>query len=171
MTNLVALVDRFESKFVPEPNTGCWLWFAGGDSSGYGSFLLDGRSLGAHRVSYMIYIGDIPNNMHVLHKCDTRRCVNPDHLFLGTHKDNMEDRNNKNRQARLRGSFNGNSKLSAAQVLDIYARYNGKEFNTKSLSLEFGVDPSTIHLILKGRNWGHLTKHMLRGDMKEGNCP
>ena len=168
-----ALIDadkmkRFESKYLPDPNSGCWLWTAGIDSSGYGTFLYNGRTLGAHKVAYLLYKGEIPTGLLVLHSCDVRCCVNPSHLFLGTLYDNMQDRNSKGRQARLRGSNNGNSKLTAEQVHIIYTSYNGKDINITTLGKEFNVDPSTIHLILKGRNWSHLTKHILRGDMKEG---
>lgn len=163
--------DRFNSKWIPEPNSGCWLWEAGLDSSGYGNFCYKGRSLGAHRVSYLHYVGEVPEGLQVLHSCDTRCCVNPNHLFTGSLQDNMEDRNNKGRQARLKGSSNGFSKLNEDQVIDIFTRYNGVDNTITSLGKEYGVHKSTIYLILNGRNWGHLTKHILRGDMKEGTCP
>ena len=86
---------RMEKKFVPEPNTGCWLWTAS-IRNGYPCFGVkreDGWKIEtASRVMYEIHHGDNPGDMHVLHKCDNPLCVNPDHLFLGTHKDNCEDR-------------------------------------------------------------------------------
>jgi hypothetical protein len=93
----------FKAKCVPEPNTGCWLWLQpdirGGRIS-YGHFRIDRRPMGAHRASWLLYRGEIPAGAHVLHRCDTPSCVNPDHLFLGTHDDNMRDMAQKGRSQR-----------------------------------------------------------------------
>lgn len=82
--------QRFDAKWTPEPNTGCWLWSEGTDWAGYGYFRHAGELL-AHRCSYVLHSGPIPTGLHVLHKCDVPACVNPEHLFLGTHQDNMTD--------------------------------------------------------------------------------
>lgn len=95
-----SVVERFESKFEPEPNTGCFLWTAS-IRNGYPCFGVRRDRFWkietASRVSYEIYTGTHPNDLHVLHSCDNPLCVNPDHLFLGTHWDNCEDRAKKNR--------------------------------------------------------------------------
>lgn len=75
----------------------CWIWTASKNSDGYGGLKLDGKSKKAHRVSWEMHNGPIPPGMHVLHRCDNPPCVRPDHLFLGTHKKNMEDRELKKR--------------------------------------------------------------------------
>ena len=88
------IYERFNQKFIPEPNTGCWLWIARLNNRGYGVIGRGRRGDGttaAHRVSWELFCGLIPNGMHVLHKCDNPPCVNPQHLFLGTHGDNMRD--------------------------------------------------------------------------------
>lgn len=79
----------------------CWLWLAGvRNDDGYGQFRLGGRMQQAHRIAYEQANGPIPDGLHVLHRCDVRRCVNPGHLFIGTNADNMADRNAKGRQSR-----------------------------------------------------------------------
>ncbi len=91
--------DRFWSKV--RQSGGCWIWTAGLSKSGYGKFAPSHRqTVGAHRVSYELFNGEIPDGMCVLHRCDNPPCVNPHHLFLGTQVDNVADRNSKNRQAR-----------------------------------------------------------------------
>ena len=94
------LAERFMERVQPEPNSGCWLWTGGVAGNGYGYLSLGRRSEGmeyAHRVSYRIHVGMIPNHKMVLHKCDVPNCVNPDHLFLGTQFDNMQDCSKKER--------------------------------------------------------------------------
>src|SRR5258706_10921681 len=97
--------ERFDSKWTPEPFRGCWLWSACVNSSGYGSFGIGSRTdhtrciITSHRMAWQIYRGEVPIGLHVLHHCDTRCCVNPDHLFLGTGLDNTMDMIKKNRKA------------------------------------------------------------------------
>lgn len=94
------LKEKFDEKYIPDPNTGCWLWSASLYKDGYGQ-IVDKESRRspkrAHRVSYELYNGPISDDVLVLHRCDTPACVNPDHLFLGTHNDNMKDKVKKGR--------------------------------------------------------------------------
>lgn len=96
------VVDRFMQNVEPEPNTGCWLWSGGESAHGYGCFSFGraGRSKLAHRASYEMFIGEIPAGLHVCHSCDTPACVNPDHLWPGTDRDNVRDM-----MAKGRGGF------------------------------------------------------------------
>ena len=74
------LRDRFEEKYLPEPNSGCWLWTASTDKGGYGKITVDRRQIGAHRISYQLHKGQIPAGLDLDHVCRVRCCVNPDHL-------------------------------------------------------------------------------------------
>ena len=96
----VSLADRFWPKVDKSPESGCWHWTGAMNPSGHGVLGRGGRNHGAHRVSWQLHHGDIPKEMHVCHHCDNPRCVNPDHLFLGTAADNVADMVRKGRQAK-----------------------------------------------------------------------
>jgi uncharacterized protein YlaI len=97
-------MDRFFNKIYKTDF--CWIWIAGSrGKTGYGAFKINGKVVDSHRVSYTIYKGDIPIGMYVCHTCDNRKCVNPEHLFLGTSKDNWQDGFDKNR-IKLLGGIN-----------------------------------------------------------------
>lgn len=92
-------VERFMAKVMPEPNSGCWLWDGAVDSKGYGAFRVGKRVIQAHRVA-MRLAGLELGDLHALHRCDVRTCVNPDHLFAGTNQDNVDDKMAKGRHRR-----------------------------------------------------------------------
>ena len=92
--------DRFNSKYIVLDN-GCWEWQAACRNAGYGCLKVNGKVVDSHRVSYTLHKGEIPDGMFVCHTCDNRKCVNPDHLFLGTAKDNYWDGRNKGRIKRV----------------------------------------------------------------------
>ena len=129
---------------------GCWIWAGAISSAKYGNIRFRGRQQGAHRVFFQLYKGEIPEGLFVLHKCDVKSCVNPDHLFLGNAFDNMRDAGAKRR---LRwGSKHPKSKLTPAQVRSIRASSEGP----KALGLKYGVSTTAICYILSGKNWKNL---------------
>jgi hypothetical protein len=138
----------------------CWIWKKF-NNKGYGMSGLKGKSIKAHRLSYLTFVGEIPNNLHVLHNCDNPACVNPKHLFLGDHQDNMNDKVNKNRQSK--GEDHGNSKLLQKKVNEIRTlwsaelagRAKGKDvqLTQKELAKRFRVDRTTINRIINNRIW------------------
>lgn len=148
-------VERFE-KFIFYSPDGCWYWTGSvrGWQRKYGSFKFNGIMKAAHRVSYIIYIGNIPLDMHVLHSCDNPKCVNPNHLFIGTHQDNMDDRKAKNREAITRGESNGRALLSEKQVLMI--RYARRVIRHKDVAKIFKVSLPTIEKIFQKKLWKHI---------------
>ncbi len=91
---------KLEDMYIPEPNSGCWLWLGSVTQSGYGNAWTNGKNMRAHRLSWMIHNGDIPKEMCVLHRCDTPACINPGHLFLGTQLENIKDRDAKGRHGK-----------------------------------------------------------------------
>lgn len=99
---------RILDRSVPEPTTGCFLWAGAINGHGYGSIWRSGKVFAAHRVAWEQERGPVPDGFHVLHLCDVRSCVNPDHLYLGTNADNCRDRDVRGRSNHA-GQHNGNS--------------------------------------------------------------
>lgn len=141
------LRERFGARYIPEPFTCCWLWSGDiHDQFGYGLILVGKRTTLAHRVSWELHHGPIPDGLCVLHRCDTPPCVNPDHLFLGTQADNMRDKAVKNRNPGVR-------KLTTEEARTI--KFSRKP--TTALARHFKVACSTISDIRHDRNWKHIT--------------
>lgn len=130
---------------------GCWEWLGGLSPTGYGRFTLNGKSIPAHRLSYLYHFGILPSHLRVCHRCDNRKCVNPEHLFLGTDQDNVRDKVLKGRHAH--GESHWNSLLTNNDVL--YIRANS-HLGISILTRQFSVSRSTIQDVLQRRTWAHL---------------
>jgi hypothetical protein len=148
-TRGLSLADRFWAK-VEYDKAGCWLWTASLSEDGYGYFgvhEVDGwRMRKAHRIAYQLAYGPIPEGVRVLHTCDDPRCVNPEHLFLGTQTDNMRDM-----AAKGRGVYR--ARLTAEQVRTIRARYAAGGVTQRELGAEYGLTPMGIGHIIRHQTW------------------
>lgn len=144
---------------VPANVNECWLWDGSIGNSGYG--VADGRfvnqkKMSAHRLSYLVYRGELTRDMEVCHTCDNRKCVNPNHLWLGTHKENIHDSINKNRTVIGRvGVKHELAILTEEQVLDIYKRAHSGEVQRR-IAEEYGVSYQTVSAIKLKQNWKEL---------------
>lgn len=145
-----------ETHTTPEPNTGCLLW-TGATSLGYGTITVKGQKHSAHRLSYELNVGQIPSGMFICHKCDTPQCVNPDHLFAGTHRDNMRDCVAKKRTAS--GVNHSQSKLTEIQVKEIAEDRSHPE----NISKKYGVCLTTVRSIKSGKTWKHVEADRFNG--------
>ena len=137
--------------------TGCWNWKLSKNAAGYGLLKWSrpsGLEQRAHRISYIIFKGEIPEGMIVRHTCDNPSCVNPAHLVLGTHADNVQDKVDRNRQTK--GEDVHFSKVSEAQVVEIRERYAAGGVSQKELAAEYGLEGGTLHHLLTGKNWAHV---------------
>lgn len=148
-------VSSFENKYTPEPMSGCWLWTgpASGYGTGYGVMRVNGRNFRAHRYSYWLHKGDIPAGLYVCHRCDNPICVNPDHLFLGTAAENMEDMRRKRRSPA--GEKNWQAKLDDEAVAYIrqHVKKRSKDFGFAALGRKFGVSGTAIQYAACGTTW------------------
>lgn len=152
--------DRFWSKVRPEPGDGCWLW-TGSTVRGYGSFRLTrrgseriARGVKAHRWSWEAHYGPIAAGLHVCHRCDVPRCVNPAHLFLGTALENQRDCKAKGRVPK--GARRAGAKLTDDAVREVRSRYAAGGVSQDALAAEMGVSQEAIGRVLRGKTWNHV---------------
>ena len=147
---MLSLTQRFEARYSPEALSGCWLWNGAYTGNGYPAFAPTKHGYdGAHRWSYRLHKGEIPEGLVVCHTCDNPACVNPEHLFLGTHKDNQQDCSRKGRLGgRVRhGENNAMAKLTNEQVTAI-RKLQPRGSQILSVAKEHKVCKATIYNLL-----------------------
>lgn len=149
----IDLVKKVERLSIPEPNTGCWLWLGTVLTSGYGQLKMGGARWLAHRASFFGAYGTLPADMEVRHRaCAMRACVNPDHLAIGTAKDNADDRERDGHTAR--GERSGTARLTAGIVRDI--RESATREASSAIAERHGVSRQTVWHIITRKTWGHV---------------
>lgn len=140
---------------VKKTPNGCWEWVKGFDSNGYGNITVECKTQRVHIISYQLFVGLIPSGMCVCHTCDNPPCCNPDHLFLGTHRDNMNDMTKKGR--RISGEKSTNSKLTQKQVNEIRKTYDPAQTTFRKMAENYNVTADTISRIVRGLSWRAVT--------------
>lgn len=153
--------DAIKSKVKINPKSDCWEWIGWVEKNGYGRMTFKRKTGWAHRYAYEAHLGKIPKGMDVCHTCDNRKCCNPEHLFVGTRKDNMQDCMRKGRTSRgLIHSVKITSGIRARRLTKLtmekarlirQKKANGA--TNKDLAGEFGVDVSSIRLVVSNRIW------------------
>jgi hypothetical protein len=160
MRKIPSVEERFWSKVRVRDIEECWLWLGGTARFGYGTFAIKhGDLIPAHRFSWILAYGNIPDGLWILHHCDNPPCVNPLHLFLGTRKDNINDMLQKRRHWAhrgyspiTRGEKNGRARVTDAQVVEIRKRYILGQTQTELAPL-FGLSRQAIGRIVRREVW------------------
>jgi len=148
------ITERFWEKV--DKSSECWLWTGSQMSSGYGRISVNGRVIGAHRLSFELHFKEIPTGLYVCHKCDNRLCVRPDHLFLGTQTDNLKDMVSKSRNKRCRGEQHHSAKLSQRQVIAIRIITQFGSIPYRQVAKIFGVSQPLVSRIISRKSWSWL---------------
>lgn len=151
-----ALMARIERMSVPEPNSGCWIWLAQLSAKGYGRINIAGRPILAHRASWHAQNGEIPNGKLILHHCDNRACVNPDHLYPGTQKQNMADALRRGRfpnfKGLRKGSLNPSAKIHETDV-GVIKSLLASGMKQDDIAAIYGLARSSISNVKRGVTW------------------
>lgn len=149
------VLERFWTKVLVNDIDACWIWQASCTIDGYGTFWFNPKTIRAHRFSWILVNGDIPDDMSVLHTCDNPPCVNPNHLFLGTNQDNINDKIAKSRH-RI-GENNSNAVLTDDKVRQIKQLYKTGKYSQRALADLFGVSVTQVCHIMQRKKWKHIS--------------
>ena len=150
----MSITERFLAKFTIGDKNECWNWKAALDKRGYGAFTYNESRRCAHRYSYEFYKEEIPDGLCVCHTCDNPSCVNPNHLFLGTQKDNLQDMTQKGR--RTCGEDSHYAKLTENDVRQIRKLYATGKYTREQLSIMYDVSKGQIRRIVLYKLWKHI---------------
>lgn len=153
---VLSLKEKFDARWEPEANSGCWLWSGTLDGNKRAVFGVGYKVRIAARVSWELNRGPIPAEQCVCHRCDTRACVNPEHLFLGTQTDNVADMDVKGRRNAPRGVGHGMHKLTPESVMEMRQLRKQDGITLDELGSRFGVTKQCAHNAITGKTWAHL---------------
>ena len=164
----VTLKQRLWENISIDRDTGCWIWTGHKDEKGYGHIGIGKKSVRVHRVVYERYIGPIPEGLILRHKCDIRNCVRPDHLILGTQKQNVQDMIDRGRHVPGRGEKHWNSILNNDSVTAIKVLWETGNYSLGFLGRAFRVNYQTIGRIINHGGWNNVSDRTA-GDNQEQN--
>lgn len=146
-TTPASAAERFEDKYIPEPNSGCWIWIGAVDERGYARMFYEGRNAKASHVSWFLNNATPIGGNYLCHRCDNPCCVNPNHLFLGTGKDNAMDMAKKGRIP--------HAKLRPSDIPTILERHRAGEA-IRAIARDYSVSEKAIRQIFAGEAWSHV---------------
>lgn len=138
---------------MPNMDTPCWEWIAGRNYN-YGILSVNKKTVRAHVYSYTLANGEFESGLCVLHRCDNRPCVRPDHLFLGTHADNVRDKVKKGRQAKGERAYA--TKLTACEVIEMRKIFAAGQVSQRALARQYGITPQSAYRVLRRLQWRHV---------------
>lgn len=154
-------IEKFWNNVQVNSTDECWPWKAGVGSHGYGQMRLSATGWRvpflSHRIAFFLKYGSDPGPCMVLHRCDFRRCNNPDHFFIGSWKDNADDRKKKGRGSHGEHRWNASVKESdVSRIRSLYQKSSRGEFNMQGLARTYGTSAAVIYKIVHGKTWTHI---------------
>lgn len=147
---------RFNEQYERDSESGCWIWTGTRHEHGYGQIGVDGKTIGAHRYSYKLHNGEIPDGAFICHKCHNPPCVNPDHLYAGDAETNAQDAVDNGDWPRLTGEKSPGSKLNRETVIEIRNVYREGNSTVSELADSYDVSTGTISRAINGKAWAHV---------------